>query len=78
MLTTQGFGKLRPHSTCMSMWSRVLRGGRWAGQEYWTLMMNANHCRHCSGRTIMENTEQLVEDSTWPNKLKGKTQPPGD
>lgn len=23
----------------------------------------------------MENTEQLVENSTWPNKLKEKAQP---
>lgn len=33
-----------------------VRGERWAAREHWTRMMSANHYRHCSGRTIMENT----------------------
>lgn len=31
-------------------------------------MMNANHCRHCFGRTTTENTETLVGNSAWSRK----------
>lgn len=58
MLTTQGLENCVHTAHACPLWSSVLRGERLAGREYWTLMMNANHCRHCSGRTIMENTEK--------------------
>lgn len=40
-------------------------------------MMNANHCRHCSGRDNHGEYRTPVENSTWSNKVRERAQPLG-